>query len=82
MSNSSSLLLIAVAAASAAITYAFTTSKGNGMTHSQHHFNVPPEILKGDCHCKQELILAVRLALEGKDISFFIVICINNGRTS
>lgn len=70
MSNSShSFLLIAAAAAAAAATtavYAFTSAKTRGVTHCQHHFNVPHEILKTDCPCKQELILAVRLALEGE----------------
>ncbi len=31
------------------------------------HFDVPPEILEGDdCGCREEVALAVRLALEGE----------------
>jgi hypothetical protein len=30
------------------------------------HFEVPPEILEGDCECREEVVLAVRLALEGE----------------
>jgi hypothetical protein len=69
MSKTSSSLLLAAATVAAAATtaYAFSTRKGTGgISHSSHHFNVPPEILKSDCECKQELILAVRLALEGE----------------
>jgi hypothetical protein len=51
--------------------YAFSTTKSNS-SHSQHHFNVPPEILSSDCSCKKELILAVRLALDGKH--FYLVL--------
>eukprot|EP00804_Cyclotella_cryptica_P016009 CCRYP_004167-RA/>CCRYP_004167-RA protein AED:0.09 eAED:0.09 QI:103/1/1/1/0.75/0.6/5/573/348 len=71
MSNSShSFLLIAAATAATMAVCAFTSGKRSGVPHSQHHFNVPPEILKSDCQCKQELILAVRLALEaGKNMT-------------
>jgi hypothetical protein len=70
MSKSSPSLLLAAATMAAAATtaYAFSTRKSSGMTHSSHHFNVPPELLKSDCGCKQELILAVRLALEGEQL--------------
>lgn len=67
--SSASILLATVTAVAAAATtaYAFSTRKQhNGTTHSSHHFDVPPEILKSDCQCKQELILALRLALEGE----------------
>lgn len=69
MSKSASSILLAVTTAvvAAATTYAFSHSKNaNGVTHASHHFDVPPEILKSDCSFKKELILAVRLALEGK----------------
>ena len=72
MSNksSASILLATVTAVAAAATtaYAFSSKQQNGITHTSHHFNVPPEILKSDCQCKQELILALRLALEGERI--------------
>jgi hypothetical protein len=31
-----------------------------------HRYDVPPEILVGDCACREEVLLAVRLALEGE----------------
>ena len=74
--GTSSLFLIAAATAAAAATtmvyasafgmsnHGGSRSKGNsGVKHQ--HFNVPSEILQGDCECREEVILAVRLALEG-----------------
>mmetsp|Transcript_17504 Transcript_17504/g.36567 ORF Transcript_17504/g.36567 Transcript_17504/m.36567 type:complete len:375 (+) Transcript_17504:53-1177(+) len=77
--GTSSMFLIAAAAAAAAATSvvyasAFGASKpraggsrkiGGGNAAKHHHFDVPPEILEdGGCECKDEVILAVRLALE------------------
>ncbi len=78
--GTSSLFLIAAAAAAAAATSAvYATAFGVSKTPTggsrkigggnavKHHFDVPPEILEGGgCICKDEVILAVRLALEGE----------------
>lgn len=43
---------------------------GNDASHPQQHFHVPNEILQGDCEGREEVILAVRLALEaGKNMT-------------
>ena len=40
---------------------------GGGGGDARGHFDVPPEILEGDdCGCREEVALAVRLALEGE----------------
>ena len=46
--------------------FSSATARSRGIGGKAQHFNVPSAILEGDCECKQEVILAVRLALEGK----------------
>ncbi len=38
----------------------------NVATVRGHRYDVPPEILVGDCVCREEVILAVNLALKGE----------------
>jgi hypothetical protein len=38
----------------------------NVATVRGHRYDVPPEILVGDCVCREEVVLAVHLALEGE----------------
>mgnify|MGYP001073539845 CR=1 FL=1 len=77
MSSGAMKLTLAAAAATAetaALAYssssAFGVRRGGSDANKRQHFNVPPEILNGDCEYKDEVILAVRLALEGENIEY------------
>lgn len=77
MSNGVMKITLAAVAAAAATSLvyasAFSTSGRRGRVGggANQHFSVPPEILKGDgCECREEVVLAVRLALEaGKNMT-------------
>ena len=71
MSNGAMKLTLAAAVATtaASILYAsaFSGNSRRDRGSNKQHFNVPKEILESDdCKCKEEVVLAVRLALEGK----------------
>ena len=79
MSSGAMKLTLAAAAAATAVTAAlaysssssaFGVRRGGSDANKQQHFNVPPEILNGDCEYKDEVILALRLALEGESIEY------------
>lgn len=82
MSSGAMKLTLAAAAAATAVTAAlayssssaFGVRRGGSDANKQQHFNVPPEILNGDCEYKDEVILAVRLALEGENIEYGFLI--------
>ena len=60
-------LTLAAAAATAAASFVCASAFARvGAKHERKHFKVPPEILEGGCECREEVILAVRLALAGK----------------
>ena len=76
MSNGAVKLTLAAAVATAAASLAYATAFGTNSKrrfgrHQHHesgqmHFDVPSEILQDECECKEEVILAVQLALEGE----------------
>ena len=71
MSNGAMKLTLAAAvvttAASLLYASAFSGNSRRDRGSNKQHFNVPKEILESDdCKCKEEVVLAVRLALEGK----------------
>ena len=82
--GTSSLYFIAAATAAAAtmtVLYvtAFASSRNQDRRRRSesstkyHRFRVPKEILRGDCKCRDEVILAVRLALEGEFSLCFVI---------
>ena len=74
MSSEALKLTLAAAVATAVTSLVFVSAFGPGAPRRRvgetwgqpQHFDVPPEILVGDCECKEAVILAVRLALEGE----------------
>ena len=76
MSSEALKLTLAAAVATAVTSLVFVSAFGPGAPRrrvgetwgqqGEQHFDVPPEILVGDCECKEVVILAVRLALEGE----------------
>mmetsp|Transcript_33356 Transcript_33356/g.61233 ORF Transcript_33356/g.61233 Transcript_33356/m.61233 type:complete len:101 (-) Transcript_33356:1425-1727(-) len=53
---------------------AMSDNSNNGGSTSKQHFDVPPAILEDDngCECREEIVLAVRLALEGEYILIYV----------
>ena len=61
------LAVLGVAACAATTAFAASKRVGRSTRAGNRRFDIPPEILSSDCQCKDELVLAVRLALAGKD---------------
>lgn len=70
MSNGAMKLTLAAAVVTTAASLLYASAfsgKSRRDRGNKQHFNVPNEILQSDeCKCKEEVVLAVRLALEGK----------------
>ena len=76
MSNGAMKLTLAAAVVTTAASLLYASAFSGKIRRdrgNKQHFNVPHEILLSDeCKCKEEVVLAVRLALEGK---WFILQC-------
>ena len=76
MSNGAMKLTLAAAVVTTAASLLYASAFSGKIRRdrgNKQHFNVPNEILQSDeCRCKEEVVLAVRLALEGK---WFILQC-------
>ena len=64
---------VATAAASLAYASAFGISRRRSSSSTTCISTIPPEILQSDC--REEVILAVRLALEGKLWECVVLLC-------